>query len=186
MRTRHITHTALFAAIISIISPIMIPVGPVPITPATFIIMLTPYVLTFSEAFTGLLIYLLLGLVGVPVFSGFRGGFQVFSSPTCGFLIGYIFLMVILFLFYRIGKKKTFTTLIGMLLGTLVMYEIGILWLQFMTGLPHRAAFITVLPTIPGDIIKIVLATIVGPILRTRMFLSERGNTTERHVNENK
>ena len=90
MKTRDLTLTALFAAILCVAAPFSIPVGPIPITLATFAIYLAAIVLGKKYGTLAVVIYILLGAVGLPVFSGFSGGFQKIVSATGGYIIGYI------------------------------------------------------------------------------------------------
>ncbi len=151
----------LFAAILSIFAPIAIalPFTAVPISLATFAVylcgaVLGPYLGTVSVA-----IYLLLGLVGVPVFSGYTAGVQKLVGPTGGYIIGYLFMAF--FTGYAVRKfpKKYLGYPIGMVIGTIACYFVGTGWFMWVSGTKLSAAMsMCVYPFIPGDIIKMVAA----------------------------
>ena len=81
---------ALFAAIMCILGPLSIPIGPVPISLTTFAVFLSVYLLGAKKSAISVIIYLLIGLTGLPVFSGFQGGVAKLAGPTGGYIIGYI------------------------------------------------------------------------------------------------
>ena len=81
--------TALMAAVTCILAPLSVPIGPVPISLTNFAIYLSLYLLDWKKGTLSYLIYLLLGLVGLPVFSGFTGGLAKLAGPTGGYIIGW-------------------------------------------------------------------------------------------------
>ena len=93
MRINRIVSIALMTAVICVISPfaIAIPVSPVPISLATFAIYLTVIILGWEDGTISVLVYVLLGFAGAPVFTGFTGGAGKVLGPTGGYIIGYIF-----------------------------------------------------------------------------------------------
>ena len=97
MSTRQMTFIALMTAVTCILGPLSIPLpfSPVPISFTNLAIYLSLYVLGLNGATISYLVYLLIGMVGVPVFSGFSGGFGKLAGPTGGYLIGFIFLTLI-------------------------------------------------------------------------------------------
>ncbi|MBR6223995.1 MAG: biotin transporter BioY [Lachnospiraceae bacterium] len=171
-KTLDITTIALFAALISILSPfaIPIPISTVPISLATLALYITVYIAGTKKAFISTLIYLLLGLIGIPVFAGFTGGFGKLAGPTGGFLIGYLpmvlFIGLIIDHFDNIGIKIS-----AYILGTLLLYSFGCLWFVFLGDGSTLAAAISlcVLPFIPGDIAKIAVTFAVCPALKKRL-----------------
>lgn len=115
---------------------------------------------------------MLLGLCGLPVFSGFSGGLGKLAGPTGGYLIGFLFLILIggFFMTLSDGQHQLLFALAGLVLGSLVMYLFGTLWLAFQMHLTFiQALFAGVIPYLPGDILKIVLALLLGPQLRKRI-----------------
>lgn len=162
---RHNTVTivmiGLFAGILSIVAPISIslPFTTIPISLATFAVYLCGAVLGPVLGTASVAIYLLLGLVGVPVFSGYTAGIQRLLGPTGGYLIGYLFMA--LFTGFTVKKlpKKYLGYPIGMFLGTLACYAVGTGWFIIQSGTQVSAAVtMCVIPFIPGDILKMVCA----------------------------
>ena len=161
-KIREMTLAAVAAAIICILAPWKIPVGPIPITLATFAIYFVSAVLGWRRGAVATAVYVLLGAVGLPVFSGFIGGIHIVAGVTGGYIIGYVPLALITGLFS--GMKKPLIMLpLGMLLGTLALYAFGTAWYCIAAKsalLP--AVSLCVLPFIPLDLVKIVAATLLA------------------------
>lgn len=165
---------AVLAAILCIAAPMAIQVGPVPISLATFVIMLAGVILPPVQAAAAVLIYILLGCFGLPVFSGARGGVQVLFSNTGGYIMSYVFYALIISLVckkrYSSGMKNIFAAVLGCFLGTLVCYLFGTAWFVRLSGYDvQRALAICVLPFLPLDAVKIILASVVGTTVRTSL-----------------
>lgn len=160
-------------AMICILGPITlaIPISPVPISLVTLAIYFAVYILGMKKGAISCLLYLFIGFVGLPVFSAFTGGVGKLLGPTGGYLIGYVFMAVISGLFIEKWQTNRIMHMIGMLFGTLICYLIGTLWLSMQAGMSFYAALgAGVLPFIPGDIVKIVVAFIAGPAIRKRLI----------------
>lgn len=163
------TTIALATAIICILGPLSItlPFSPVPIAICMFGIYIAAYALGSRYATVAVCLYLLIGLVGVPVFSAFSGGPGKLFGPTGGYLIGYIPLVFLSGLFIEKFESKIYMHVIGMLLGLIICYALGTAWLAYQAGMTLPVALgAGVIPFIPMDIVKIVLAVIVGVPLR--------------------
>lgn len=170
--TRRLVLIAMVTAITCIIAPfsIPIPVSPVPISLTNLILLISIYILGFKDATISFLIYLLLGAFGLPVFSGFTGGMGKIAGPTGGYLIGFIFMTIIAGIFVERFANRRILIVTGMVLATLVAYFFGTVWLAFQMELPFTAALsIGVIPYLPGDTAKIILAVLTGPLLRSRL-----------------
>lgn len=143
---------------------------PVPISLTNLVIMISIYVLGFRDATISYIVYLLLGLVGLPVFSGFTGGLGKLAGPTGGYLIGFIFLALIAGLFVDKFPKNRILAVIGMLIGMAITYIFGTEWLAIQLKMSFVAALsVGVIPYLAGDAVKIIIAIIVGPVLRSRL-----------------
>lgn len=161
--------TALAAAIISVISPWSIPVGPIPVTLCSFAIYLISSVLGGVRGAAAVGIYILLGGVGLPVFSGFAGGLQVVAGATGGYIIGYIPCALIAGGITSLSRKW-YWSFAGMLLGTAVLYAVGTAWYILLSGVELVPALSAcVLPFLPFDIVKMAVASYLGRRLRTAM-----------------
>lgn len=168
IRTKQMVLIALMTAITCVLGPLSIPLpfSPVPISLTNFAIFLAIFVLGMKNGTISFIIYLLLGAVGVPVFSSFRGGFQVLAGPTGGYLIGFIFLALIMGFALDHFDRKLVPTIIGMIIGMAVCYAFGTVWLAKLLSLSFKEGLMMgVIPYLPGDAAKIIIAAIVGPKL---------------------
>ena len=177
LTTYQLTLTAVMAAVICVLGPISIaiPVSPVPISLGSMAVYLAVTVLGMKLGTLSCLIYLLLGLVGRPVFAGGSAGAAKLFGPTGGYLIGYLFLALIAGAFVgRFAENKwkniAFAAL-GMILGTIVLYALGTAWLAYSAGMDFQAAlWAGVIPFIPGDLVKMVIAVLLGSAVRGRLL----------------
>lgn len=157
---RGMTYAALFGALTAVGAYIAIPVPPVPITMQTFFVSLAGGLLGGPLGAMSQAVYLLLGVIGLPVFAGGKAGFGVLLGPTGGYLFGFIFGA------YMTGRLLAGTTAPGflrialaMLVGYIFIYVPGILQLMYVAKLDlPRALAVGLVPTIPGGALKIVLA----------------------------
>ncbi|MBP5292788.1 MAG: biotin transporter BioY [Clostridia bacterium] len=167
---RHMVKIAICAALISILAPLSFPIGPIPITLATLGIYLTCLLLDPVEAVLAVSVYLALGIVGVPVFSGFTGGFGRIIGVTGGFIIGYLPCASLASFLSKLGRDKMLSWLwdaLALISGTVLLYAAGTVWFTFMTDNTFLSSLtLCVLPFLPGDGIKIIFATALAAALR--------------------
>jgi len=169
---RMTVYCALFTALIIIGAyiSIPIPISPVPITLADFFVMVAGLFLGLKYGLLSVLLYLGLGLFGMPVFSSGSSGFAVFLGPTGGFLLGYLLLVVpIGYLRSKVEKSSLLKDLIGILLGNVLLYAVGITWLRIRFDMSLTASIAAGLtPFIPGTVIKIIVVLTLGRTMRSR------------------
>ena len=162
---------ALFAAFCTVCSQLTIPIQPVPITLRTFAVLLAGGFLGSRYGLMSIVIYLLLGAAGVPVFSMMRSGVSVIAGPAGGFIIGFA---VMAFVTGLISEKYGYsfkTMLIASVCGTLGCYILGIAWFIFLTGTGVWSAFLLCMfPFLPGDLAKILLASFLVSKYRGRLI----------------
>ena len=161
-------YCALFTALIIIggYISIPIPIGPVPIALADFFVMLAGLFLGFKYAMVSLILYLALGLLGLPVFAGGTAGLPILMGPTGGFLLGYFFLAASIGLITQKRQPKITTHLFALIVGNILLYAIGVPWLKFQTGMSWAVAIATGLtPFLVGAVIKIAVAIALGRTL---------------------
>lgn len=176
---RTLCYIAVATAILSVCAWIALPIGEVPVTLQTFALCLLAGLLGVKGAlaFTGA--YLLLGLVGVPVFSGFTGGMAKFFSPTGGFLIGFLLSAPLIALCCKgaENRKGVFAYLqtgAGMTAGILLCFAVQTVWTAILSAQAGAAvgiwSIITVyvLPYLPFELIKIVTASILTVRLKRK------------------
>lgn len=168
IKTKQMVLIALMTAVTCVLGPLSIPLpfSPVPISLTNFAIFLAIFVLGMENGTISFIIYLLLGAVGVPVFSSFRGGLQVLAGATGGYLIGFIFLALIMGFALDHFDRKLVPTIIGMIIGMAVCYAFGTVWLAKLLSLSFKEGLMMgVIPYLAGDAAKIIIAAIVGPKL---------------------
>lgn len=169
---RSMVFMAVFAAIICVAAPFSVQVGPIPITLATFAVYLTGAILGARRGVVAVIVYILLGAVGLPVFSNFSGGFGALLGPTGGYLIGYIPLVLITGVFADMNFKKNraLMAVTGMILATAALYAFGTAWYMILTGNDlAKSLTLCALPFIPGDGIKIACVTALAVPLRSKL-----------------
>lgn len=160
---------ALMAAVMAILSPISIPIGPVPISLGTFTVFLTGALLPLPFSIVSLGIYIFLGLIGLPVFSNFRGGPPVLIGPTGGYIIGYVFIILAVGLAVKHSSSMVVHFLAAMA-GMLMCYGVGTLWFSMVTGTAFlQGLLVCVVPFILPDIMKAVVALLLSKILKSRL-----------------
>lgn len=183
--TVYLVLCGLFAALTAICSFITIPLGftPVPINLGTLAVFLTGGILGRKYGVVSIVVYVLLGAAGVPVFSGFRGGISVLAGPTGGYIIGYIAAVFVIgaitdrymkraYENRRSGKAascaaETLFPALAMVCGLVICYALGTVWFMISTGTPLWASLVScVFPFLPGDAIKIAAAAILVRKLR--------------------
>ncbi|MCL2124428.1 MAG: biotin transporter BioY [Oscillospiraceae bacterium] len=164
--TRSMVLTALFAAILCVVAPFSITIGPIPLSFATFVIYLAAATLGWKRGTLAVVLYIMLGAVGLPVFSNFGGGFQKIAGLTGGYIIGYIPCAIAIGLIVEKLRRRFVSYVIGMVAGTILLYACGTVWFVLVTGNTLASALLlTAVPFLPGDAAKIVVACIVSPQL---------------------
>lgn len=169
LTTKHVTLIALFAALLAVCSQIVIPLPftPIPINLGTFAVFLTGALLSPLCAGLSIFTYVLLGGVGVPVFSKFGAGPSVLFGPTGGYIFGYLVAaLIISFLLYQ-KKRPLWLEALILVLGLAACYAFGTAWYVVLTHTPVWAALgACVFPFLPGDALKILLAVFLVRRLR--------------------
>lgn len=168
--TSTITMVALMAAVLCILAPFSIPIGPVPISLATFGLYLAVIILGRKKAIIVCLIYLLIGFVGVPVFSEFSGGPMKLLGPTGGYFLGYLLLTLIAGWFVDKFPGKWYMCALGLGIGTGTCYAVGTVWLTVQMGIDFSVALMVgVVPFLVGDFVKIVTVLWIGSAVRGQL-----------------
>ncbi|HTZ40039.1 MAG TPA: biotin transporter BioY [Syntrophales bacterium] len=168
LSTRGMIYASLFGALTAIGALISIPLQPVPIVLSNLFLNIASALLGGSLGALSQVIYIFLGGLGLPVFSGGKAGFGVLLGPTGGYLVGFV---VGAFLIGKLVEKKKspgFAWLaFSMTVGLAAIYAVGVLQLSVVAHLSlEKALTVGVLPFLPGDVLKIVAASMVT--LKTR------------------
>jgi biotin transport system substrate-specific component len=149
---------------LSALISVRLPFGPVPVTAQTLAVLLLGAVLGKTRAVASVFLYLAQGLAGLPVFAGGTFGAAYLLGPTGGYLIGFVPAAFIAGYLAEHGwDRKVSTAFLAMLAGNIAIYVCGIPWLANFVG-ADKAIALGFLPFIPGDLIKLVLATAALPM----------------------
>ena len=168
-RLQKMKMTALMTAVICILAPLSIPIGPVPISFTALAIYLSLYLLGWKLGTVSCLIYILLGAVGLPVFSGVSGGIGKLLGPTGGYIIGFLPMAALAGAIIERYHNR-FIQFSAMTAGMALCYVFGTIWFCIVMKTTVAAALSAcVFPFIPGDMIKIMIALTGGPILKKRL-----------------
>lgn len=171
--TKKICLCGMFAALTAVFSQIQIPIGPVPINLATFSVMLSGSVLGWEYGTLSQTVYVMLGIIGAPVFAGFSGGLGVVLGKTGGYILGYIAIAFIVgVMTEKINISRKVILPLSMAIGTLVCYTLGTAWFMILTktGL-WQSLLLCVIPFLIGDAIKISVASLITGRLKKAIKL---------------
>ncbi len=175
IQLRMTIYSSLMAALIAAGAFIAIPIGPVPIVLQNMFVLLAGLLLGGRWGLASIAIYLLAGIVGLPVFAAGRSGFGTIMGPTGGYLIGYLpSVLAVGMISEKMGgafsenkSKRMVVDLIAMLIGSAIIYACGVPWLKNVLGVPwDKALGFGMYPFLIGDGIKIAAACIIAGILR--------------------
>jgi biotin transport system substrate-specific component len=157
-------YASLFAALTAAGAWIAIPLPYGPVTLQTLFTMLAGALLGPYFGALAMIVYVLLGLIGLPVYAQGQSGLGTLVGPAGGYLVGFIVGAVVIGLLVRLKKKPGFLWLcMAMAIGTLAVYAFGVAQLSFVAGMPlDRAILIGALPFVPGDLLKIVVAALIA------------------------
>lgn len=173
LHIQRMTAIGLVTAVICLLGPfaLNIPfISPVPISLGMLGVYLAVSVLGMKSGTLSVVLYILLGLTGVPVFTNFSGGVGKLFGPTGGYIIGYIFMALICGFFIDRWPDRFVINCLGMMLGTAVCYLFGTVWLAWQMSLTFSQALTGgVLPYIPFDLVKLLLALVLGGQVRRRL-----------------
>ena len=164
---KEMAFTAMFAVIIAVCSWISIPTT-VPFTLQTFAVFASISMLGGKRGFFAVLVYIILGAVGIPVFAGFSGGIGVLFGSTGGYIIGFLLTALVCWTAEKLFGKKLIVSVIAMVIGLALCYAFGTAWFMFIygrnTGEIGLATALSwcVVPFIIPDILKMVLAIVIS------------------------
>ena len=164
MKIKDMALCSLFAALLAICAWLSIPFGELSFSLQTFGIFLTLGLLGGKRGSVAIAIYLLLGAVGLPVFSGFRGGIGTLLGPTGGYLLGFLAMGIV---YWAVPKK-----LMGMVAGLFVCYVFGTFWYWgfYLQNGGSGNLFVVlctcVFPYLLPDLIKLALACVLTARLK--------------------
>lgn len=184
MKLRSMIIIALFASVIGILAQITIPLPLVPITGQTLAIGLAATILGARKGTLSVLLYLMIGSAGVPVFAEFSAGISKLVGPTGGFLVGFIPATFIIGLYMEKLGFNFKNAIIANIIGMFITLMFGTVWLKISANLSWTIAFTSgFTPFIIVGIIKALLASWIGIIVRKRLISSRLLFSTQENAN---
>ena len=164
---RDMAFTGMFAVIIAICSWISIPTT-VPFTLQTFAVFCALGLLGGKRGFFAVLVYVILGAIGIPVFAGFSGGFGVLTGSTGGYIIGFLLSAAAYWIITKVFGTKLPVVIISMVIGLALCYTFGTAWFMIVYARSSGAIGLAtalgwcVIPFIVPDLVKMALAIVIS------------------------
>jgi biotin transport system substrate-specific component len=176
-KLRMVVLASLMAALTAVGAYIHVPIGPVPIVLSTLFVILSGLLLGSRWGVTSMGLYLLVGVIGIPVFAGGKGGLAHFFGPTGGYLLGYVLASWVTGFISEKSRGLLILDILAVLVGSLVIYGLGVPWLKMIAQMSWtKTLIIGMVPFLIGDAIKaavaVVLARSVRPVLK-RQFIND-------------
>lgn len=170
-RLKMLVASAISAAIIAVLAQITIPLPLVPITGQTLAVLLVATILGARYGTISISLYILLGIIGVPVFSGFSSGIGVLLGPTGGYIFAYILAAFISGGYIEKVKLSYFHATVANIIGAMIILAIGTIQLKYVANLSWQAALISgAYPFIVGEIFKAVVAAWIGVKVKKQLY----------------
>ena len=161
--TRQLALCAVFAALTAVCSQIQIPLAVIPINLALFSVHLCALLMKKQYATLSMTVYLLMGLVGLPVFVGFQGGAGVLFGRTGGYIIGYVASAFLTALIVEKWGRAWWQAALAIVAGVAACYALGTAWYMALTRSPLWLSLTyCVFPFLPGDAVKLALAVLLA------------------------
>lgn len=154
-----------FGTLMGVLARISIPLPftPVPLTGQTFGMLLTGALLGSRRGAAAMLVYLIEGVAGLPVFALGHSGWATLAGPTGGYLLAAPLTAFVVGFFAEHGWDRTFwRAVVAMVVGEVIIYALGVSWLAHFVG-PSQAIPLGLLPFLPGDVMKLLLAAALVP-----------------------
>ncbi|WP_129595699.1 biotin transporter BioY [Anaerophilus nitritogenes] len=168
---KEICITSIFTAITAVMSQIAIPIpfSPIPFAPQIFAIYLSGIILGKKLGCLSQIIYVVLGGMGLPIFSNFSAGMQSILGPTGGFIMSFPIIAYIIGYAFENNKSVWMKSII-LSLALIVSYSMGIIQMSLVIKMSIPKATVLMLPYVPFDIVKIILAYVIGTKVKNRLI----------------
>lgn len=186
-RIQALVRCGLAIALMTVCAWVTVPFGPVPFTLQTFAIAFCLLTLQPKQALAAVCGYLVLGGLGLPVFSGMRGGIGMLLGPTGGFLWGFALASVLTVPLMHVARhlEKRYRTLslfvqvVGLMIFILLTYSVGCLQIQGLTGMSlSEALLVTVVPFVGVDVLKLCVAVVISAAVRRALGVKYQAKPT--------
>lgn len=173
--------TTIMITLVCLMPPIMMPVSNIPVTMQTIMVLLIGLLLTPKEAFLSVFLYVILGALGLHVFSGGKGGIEVILGPTGGFIVLFPIVSFLVAFFKQKQEKLMMNLAISFMLMIGFLYLFASIWLMFYLDISYIKALIVLLPFVPLDIAKVIFTNLLYKRLPLHLL-----NIQTVHQKENK
>jgi biotin transport system substrate-specific component len=172
---RMMVFASLLAALMAAGAFLSIPIGPVPLVLQNMFVFLAGLLLGSRWGLASVAVYLLAGACGLPVFAGGAGGIGRIVGPTGGYLLGYLPAVFIVGTVAEKGGQCTFTDVMALVCGSVVVYAGGLGWLKILTGLTwSKTLAVGLYPFLLGDALKIAAAAVIAKAVRPVMRVADQ------------
>jgi biotin transport system substrate-specific component len=180
-------YASLMAALTAAGAYLAIPIGPVPIVLQNLFVFLSGLLLGSGWGTASVGIYLLAGMLGLPVFAGGVGGIGRFAGPTGGYLLGYLPAVFVIGFIANVSKTNAIKDLLAMICGSFIIYICGLSWLNILTGMTLGKTFaVGMYPFLPGDALKMAAAIPIAKALRPVIYRDQGPGIRRSEVRERK
>jgi biotin transport system substrate-specific component len=180
---RNLVLASLMAALTAVGAYVQIPLGPVPMVLQNLFVLLAGLLLGARWGSTSIAVYVLVGVCGLPVFAGGKGGLAVLAGPTGGYLFGFVAAALVAGWIAHYGRPRMIMDVLAVAVGSLVIYCLGFPWLKLVTGWSwDKVLAVGVAPFVLGDIVKAAAAIMLAGALRPMMDrINTLGLAHDRH-----
>ena len=169
-KTKALILVAMCASIICLLAQVTIPLPLIPMTGQTLAIGIVATILGSKQSSITVFVYLILGLLGLPVFSQFTSGFGILFGPTGGYLLGFLPTAYLIGLWLEKTSYTYIQAFMANMIGMCITLIFGAVWLKLITELSWHEAFVTgIFPFLPVGIMKAFLAAWFGIAIRKRL-----------------
>ncbi len=173
LTTKKMTAYALMTAVMCILCPMSLQIGIIPISLTNLVIYFSAYILGTRGAIWSYFIYFMLGVFGLPVFSGFSGGLSKLVGPTGGWIVGFFITAALSGIIIEKFPKNKIIQIIGIYLSIFVAHAIAVLWFAFLQKTTLWYAFtVCVVPFLAIDLAKVILSAFIGPVIASRVRIN--------------
>lgn len=176
---RNLAYIGLFVAVLAVCSYISVPIGEVPFTLQTFAVFVTVGLLGGKRGTAAIASYIILGMIGVPVFAGFKGGVSVIVGPTGGYIVGFLFCGLEMWAMQKFFGENTVVLFMSMVVGAITYFTFGTIWFMAVyLSRGQEAELLTVLslcviPYLLPDLVKMIVATVIVRKLKDKLKLDK-------------
>jgi len=157
---------AMFSALLTIsvylFPPLLIPLIQVPLTLQLFMVVLIGYLLKPMDAFLSVLIYVFLGFIGLPVFSGGQSGLQAIIGPSGGFILMFPWVSLLIAMFKSKKQQLSVNIGVGVLFAIILLYGVSAIWLSYVLSIKYLQSITGLFIFIIPDLLKIILASLIA------------------------